>query len=160
MKHRNKNIINDRQQVVIETMRLRLSEKQALVYLKSQGFDIHPATYYRDKAKVEKTKLQRLYQIAAVGFEDQHLETIEELKLAFKMLWANVLRERDPYRQSSMIKDLIMLKPYLSAYHEATKLIIEKQSPIVITPNESERQESNSISSSERISGIDDNRKF
>ena len=42
-------------------------------------------------------------------------------------MWQNVLRERDPYKQNSMIKDILLLKPYLSSYYEATKLIIEKQ---------------------------------
>ena len=42
-------------------------------------------------------------------------------------MWQNVLRERDPYKQNSMIKDILLLRPYLSAYYEATKLIIDKQ---------------------------------
>jgi hypothetical protein len=120
-------MLSDRQKAVIETMRLHLNEKQSLAYLKEIGFDISPKTYYNDKRKVESLKLKRLYHIANIGFEDQHLETIDELEMSFKMLWTNVLRERDPYKQNQMIKDIIILKPYLSAYYEATKLIIDKQ---------------------------------
>jgi len=120
-------LLSDRQKVVVETMRLRLTEKQSLTYLKEMGFEISPKTYYNDKRNVENLKLKRLYHIAKIGFEDQHLETIDEFHLGFRMLWANVLRERDPYKQSNMIKDILLLNPYLSAYYEATKLIIDKQ---------------------------------
>jgi Ni,Fe-hydrogenase I large subunit len=47
--------------------------------------------------------------------------------MGFKMMWQNVLREQNPFRQNVMIKDILLLKPYLSAYYEATKLIIDKQ---------------------------------
>ena len=120
-------LLSDRQKAVIETIRMRLTEKQSLAYLKEMGFEISPKTYYNDKRKVESLKLRRLYQIAEIGFQDQHLETIDQYEMAFKMMWQNVLREQNPFRQNVMIKDILLLKPYLSAYYEATKLIIDKQ---------------------------------
>ena len=120
-------LLSDRQKAVIETIRMRLTEKQSLVYLQEVGYDISLRTYYNDKRKVENLKLKRLYHIAQIGFQDQHLETIDVYEMGFKMMWQNVLRERDPYKQNSMIKDILLLKPYLSAYYEATKVIVEKQ---------------------------------
>ena len=120
-------ILNDRQKAVIETIRMRLNEKQSLEYLKEVGFDIGPATYYREKRKLESMKLKRLYQIAKIGFQDQHLERIDIYEMGFKMMWQNVLLEKDPYKCNSMIKDILLLQPYLSAYYEATKLVIDKQ---------------------------------
>src|SRR5215213_9099795 len=120
-------LLNDREKNVIETIRMRLTEKQSLAYLKEMGFDISPKTYYNDKRKVESMKLKRLYHIAQIGFQDQRLETIDQYEMGFKMMWQNVLRERDPYKQNAMIKDILFLKTYLSSYYEATKLIIEKQ---------------------------------
>ena len=120
-------MLSDRQKAVIETMRMRLTEKQSLAYLKEMGFEISPKTYYNDKRKVESLKLKRLYHIAQIGFQDQHLETIDQYELGFKMMWQNVLREQDPYKQNVMIKDILLLKPYLSAYYEATKVIVDKQ---------------------------------
>ena len=121
------NIISERQRAVLETMRMRLTERQALAYLKEVGFEMSDTTWYREKNKLEKMKLQRLYHIAKIGFQDQHLETIDQYELGFKMLWQNVLREQNPYRQNIMIRDILLLKPYLSAYYEATKLMIDKQ---------------------------------
>ena len=140
------NIITDRQRAVIETMRMHLSEKLALAYMKGEGFDISSKTWYRDKAKLEKMKLKRLYHIAQIGFQDQHLETIDQYEMGFKMMWKNVLRERDPYKQNSMIKDILLLKPYLSSYYEATKLIIEKQ------PNKEENESNEEPEEQERES--------
>jgi hypothetical protein len=149
------NLLTDRQRAVIETMRMRLSERLAMAYLKGEGFDISPKTWYREKAKLEKMKLKRLYHIAQIGFQDQHLETIDQYEMGFKMMWENVLKERDPYKQNAMIRDILLLKPYLSSYYEATKLIIEKQ-PIDNESNNTEEQirESSSISPLTRESPI------
>ena len=58
------------------------------------GFDISPTTYYNDKRKVENLKLKRLYHIAEIGFQDQHLERIDNYEMGFKMMWENVLLEK------------------------------------------------------------------
>ena len=49
------------------------------------------------------------------------------IEMGFKMMWQNVLLEKDPYKCNQMIKDIILLQPYLSSYYEATKDIIVKQ---------------------------------
>ena len=120
-------LLSDRQKSVIETIRMRLTERQSLAYLKEMGFEISPKTYYNDKRKVESLKLKRLYHIAQIGFQDQHLERIDIYEMGFKMMWQNVRLEKDPYKRNSMIKDILLLQPYLSAYYEATNLIVEKQ---------------------------------
>ena len=120
-------LLSDRQKAIIETIRMRLTEEQSLAYLKEIGYNIGPATLYREKRKVESLKLKRLYHIAQIGFQDQHLERIDLYEMGFKMMWQNVLRESNPYRQNIMIKDILLLQPYLSSYYEATKLIIDKQ---------------------------------
>jgi hypothetical protein len=117
------NVLSDRQRAIVECIRMRLNERQSLEYLKEVGFEIGPATFYREKKQVEAMKLKRLYHIGKIGFQDQHLETIDQYEMGFKMMWQNVLRERDPYKQNSMIRDILLLKPYLSSYYEATKLI-------------------------------------
>ena len=165
----NSRLLSERTKAVLETMRMRLTEEQALAYLKGVGFECSHATLYREKNKLEKMKLQRLYHIAKIGFQDQHLETIDEFHMGFRMMWKNVLREQDPYKQNSMIKDILLLKPYLSAYYEATKYVVEKQPEY----NESEKQQheqeeqearTESITDSDNVDDDDDynnkNRKF
>jgi hypothetical protein len=120
-------MLNDTEKAVVETMRMRLTTDQALQYLKDNEFPMSRASYFRHKKKLEQMKLKRLYHIAQIGFQDQHLERIDVYELGFKIMWKNVLLEKDPYKQNSMIKDILLLQPYLSAYYEATKLIINKQ---------------------------------
>lgn len=119
-------ILSDRQKAVIETIRMRLNEKQSLEYLKEVGFEMAPATYQREKRKVEELKLQRLYHIAKIGFQDQHLDRIDNTELCLKLMWENYQLEQDPSKRFEMLKDIILVQPYLSAYYEATKDIIQQ----------------------------------
>ena len=120
-------MLNDTEKAVVETMRMRLTTDQALQYLKDNEFPMSRASYFRHKKKLEEKKLKRLYEIAKIGFQDQHLDRIDVYEMGFKMMWQNVLLEKDPYKRNVMIKDILLLQPYLSAYYEATKLIIDKQ---------------------------------
>jgi hypothetical protein len=155
-------ILSDTDKAVLETMRMRLTTDQALQYLKDNEFPMSRASYFRYKKKLEEKKLKRLYEIAKIGFQDQHLETIDQYEMGFKMMWQNVLRERDPYRQNVMIKDILLLKPYLSAYYESTKLVIEqKQSStakIYSNNNINDNQEGFRLDTESYSE--DDNRKF
>lgn len=157
-------ILNDRQKAVLETMQLRLTGKQSLAYLKGVGFDISDKTYRRDKKKIEATKLKRLYHIAQAGFEDQHLAAIDDYEMGLKMMWQNALRESDPYKCNSMIRDILLLRPYLSSYYEATKYIIEKQPVNDIHEEEKSigNGEATNIQQTTRITGSksDSNFKF
>jgi hypothetical protein len=73
-------ILGDTEQAVVQTMTMRLNEKQALFFLKQNGIDISRQTYFRHKKKVESSKLQRLMHIAEF-FTEQHLERIDKLEL-------------------------------------------------------------------------------
>jgi hypothetical protein len=83
----NSSILTERQKAIVECIRMRIKEKQSLEYLKEVGFQMASATLYREKAKVEKTKLQRLYHIAQIGFQDQHIDCIDNTELALKLMW-------------------------------------------------------------------------
>jgi hypothetical protein len=120
-------ILTERQKAVIETIRMRLSEQKSLEYLKEVGFHCSVATFYREKKKVEQMKLMRLYHIAKIGFQDQHLDRIDNTELCLKLMWENYNKEEDPYKKFQMLKDIVMVQPYLSSYYEATKLIVQQQ---------------------------------
>jgi hypothetical protein len=106
---------------------MRLTERQSLEYLKEVGFEIGAATYYREKRQIEAMKLKRLYHIAKIGFKDQHLDRIDNTELCLKLMWQNYNLEQDPYKKFQMLKDIIFVQPYLSAYYDATRVIVEKQ---------------------------------
>jgi hypothetical protein len=120
------NILTERQKAVLETIRMRLTEKEALEYLRNTGFEISDTTWYREKKQLEKMKLRRLYHIAKIGFEDQHLERIDNCELIQKLMWQNVKEEKDPYKRNQILKDILSMQPYLSSYYEATKEVMKE----------------------------------
>jgi hypothetical protein len=120
------NILTERQKAVVETIRTRLTEKEALEYLRNAGFETSDTTWYREKKQLEKMKLKRLYHIAKIGFEDQHLERIDNCELIQKLMWQNVREEKDPYKRNQILKDILSLQPYLSTYYEATKDVMKE----------------------------------
>lgn len=42
-------------------------------------------------------------------------------------MWKNYNLEQDPYKRFQMLKDIILVQPYLSADYETTKLVIEQK---------------------------------
>jgi hypothetical protein len=144
--------LTERQKWVIECIRMRLSVKQALAYLKdAAGFEISDKTFYREKKQVEAMKLKRLYHIAKIGFQDQHLDRIDNTELCLKLMWENYNEEQDPYKRFQMLKDIIMVQPYLSAYYETTKLIVEKQQQEQYQNNETELVDDDDINSNAKF---------
>ena len=141
---------------------MRLSEQQSLEYLKEIGFPCSSATYYREKKKVEEMKLKRLYHIASIGFVDQHLDRIDNTELCLKLMWENYNKEQDPYKKFQMLKDIILVQPYLSSYYETTKLVMEQQQPSTTkmyfknTINDTQEE----LTLDGKSNADDDNRKF
>ena len=120
-------MLSDTDKAVVETIRMRLTTDQALQYLKDNEFHLSRASYFRHKKKLEQMKLRRLYHIAKMGFQEQHLDRLDNTELCLKLMWENYHLERDPFKRFQMLKDIILVQPYLSAYYETTKLIVEKQ---------------------------------
>jgi hypothetical protein len=158
------NKLTERQKAVIETIRMRLSEQQSLKYLKEVGFPCSVATFYREKKKVEEMKLKRLYHIASIGFVDQHLDRIDNTELCLKLMWENYNKEQDPYKRFQMLKDIILVQPYLSSYYETTKLVIQQQDQTLATkmyPNDNINDNNEGFRlDRESYSEDHDNRKF
>ena len=112
--------LTDRQQAVLETVKMRLREKEALAYLSDYGFEMSDTTWYREKNRLEKMKLERLYYIAKYRFDEQHLERVDTCETIEKMMWRNANEEKDPYKRNQILKDILSLQPYLSGCYEAT----------------------------------------
>jgi hypothetical protein len=149
--------LNEEEKGVIEAIRMRLTTDQSLQYLKDNGFSMSRASYFRHKKKLEEKKLKRLYEIAKIGFEDQHLDRIDNIELCLKLMWQNYNEEQDPFKKFHMLKDIILVQPYLSAYYETTKLIVEK--PLQEQQNEVALSNNTSINDDVEFNN-DNNAKF
>jgi hypothetical protein len=126
-------ILNDSQKAIVDTITMRLDTKQSLVYLKEHGFEINERKFFRQKKKVESLKLKRLYHIAKIGFEDQHLERIHNCEIALKLLWENYDKCADYYKKCKILETIITLQPYLSSYYEASHFVVKEAGEKTIT---------------------------
>lgn len=119
-------VLNDLELEVIATKAMRYSEKEALQYLKDKGFDVSPSTYYRTLGHISAETRKRAFEIAKSFLED-HIQICDELNNIKKLMYENYNKELD-YTKRAMIlvKITDTIIPYISAYREATKKIIEK----------------------------------
>ena len=106
---------------------MRLSTEQALQYMKDNGFSISRATYFRHKKKLEEKKLERLYHMANLGFEYQHLDRIDGLELIEKKMWEEYNKEKDPWKRVQILKDIAQVQPYLASLYDSTKFVIDNK---------------------------------
>ena len=130
-------------------MRMRLTIRQSLDYMKDAGYEVSQSTYSRMKNKLQSKKLERLYSIAKYGFQDQHLERIDQLELIQRLMWQDYKECKDAFKRSCILEKIANIQPYLSSYYEATKDIIEHKENQKEENNGSESiKENNSISES------------
>jgi hypothetical protein len=106
-------------------MRMRLTIEQSLEYMQDAGFPVSQATYCRIKRKLQNQKLKRLYHIAKIGFTDVHLTAIDNLELVQRLMWQDYHNCKDPFKRACILEKIANVQPYVSAYYETTKDVIE-----------------------------------
>ena len=119
-------ILSDTEQAVVQTMTMRLNEKQALFFLEQNGIDISRRTYFRHKKKVESLKWQRLMHIAEF-FTDQHLQRIDKLELVEHLTRSEHEKEKSPYKRVNILSSIVNMQPYLPNHYGATRSALEKR---------------------------------
>ena len=91
-------VLNDLEIVIVSTKAMRFTEKEALAYLKTQGHDISPVTYYRTLGHISSETRKRAFEIARSFLED-HIQTIDELENNKKMMYQAVHLENDNFKK-------------------------------------------------------------
>jgi hypothetical protein len=119
--------LSDRQQGILETMRINLTAKKALIYLKDYEFDMSIRTYHREKAKLKKMQLKRFFALAQVGFEKIHMDVYDELITARKLLWKAHNETKNPLHRVMILEKIINVLPYLTSFYESTRQLIENR---------------------------------
>jgi len=127
-------ILNDSQKAIVDTITMRLDTKHSLAYLKEHGFEMNERTFFRQKKKIESLKLKRLYHIAKIGFEEQHLERIDQIQLIQQLMWKEYDACKDPYQRSKILISIVSIQLYLSSYYEATHFVAKEAGDKNITP--------------------------
>jgi hypothetical protein len=121
--------------LIIQTMVMRLSEKESLEYLHDKGFKISRDSYYRLKRNLQKSRFDRLNLIAKSQFVDQHLERIDQLELVNQEMWKLYKNEVNNFKKVLILEKIAELQTYISPYYDASRYILEKS----VTKDETEK---------------------
>jgi len=116
---------NDREILVVQTMCMRLSEKDSLKWLKQHGYDIKQATFYKIKAHIKGSTEKRKFDLTREGLWEQHLERIDQLETILKLTWQNYHMEDLPSRKVRILETIANLQPLLSTYYQASQKVTE-----------------------------------
>lgn len=119
-------ILSDRQKAIVNAMTMRLDTKQSLAYLTEHGYEMSERTFFRQKEKIQSLKLKRLYHIAKIGFVEQHLERIDQVKLIEQLMWEQYHTCKNPYQKVKILESIVSVQPYLSSYYEATHFVVKE----------------------------------
>jgi hypothetical protein len=111
---------------IIETMVMKLSEKESLQYLHDKDFKISHNHFYRLKRKIQASRFDRLSLIAKHGFVDQHLERIDQLELINKEYWKLYNDEKDNFKKALILEKIAELQTYISPYYDASRYVMEQ----------------------------------
>ena len=98
--------LSDKQRAVVATIRMRLTIDQSLACMEGEGYRMSQSTYSRAKRYMKQIKLSRLHQIAAIGFEDQHLDRIDNCEHIEQLMWKDYFLEKSAYRRVMILKEI------------------------------------------------------
>jgi len=117
---------NEVKPLVIQTMVMRMSEKQALTYLKDRGYNISVASFYRLKKDIQESTHDRLHLIASSEFLTQHVERLDTLITCLAEMWANYHKETNPLKRVQILEKIEENQLYLSSYYDSTRYVLEQ----------------------------------
>jgi hypothetical protein len=126
---------------IIQTMVMKLSEKESLEYLHDKGFKISRDSYYRLKRKIQASRFDRLSLIAKEGFVDQHLERIDQLETVNREYWRLYGMTPDVMKKALILEKIAELQTYISPYYDASRYVMEQS-----IKHRDETQKDNAIS--------------
>jgi hypothetical protein len=119
-------LMTDSEQAVVHCITMRLNIRQALQFLKDEGFDMCERTHCRHKKKVESMKLDRLVHTANL-FTEQHLQRLDKLELVEELMWRNYHDEKSPSKRVGILQAIVSMQPYLSNYYGATTFVLARR---------------------------------
>ncbi len=118
--------LNELELLIISTKAMRFSEGEARAYLTMKGYPMSRITYYRTLGHISSETRKRAFEIAKSFLED-HIQVCDELDNIKKIMYQEALQESDHLKKTMILAKITeTMIPYISAYREATKQIIEE----------------------------------
>lgn len=121
-------------QLILRCVVMRLTEKEALAYMKSSGNKIEKTRYYNIKSELNDKILTEGYNITSKnGLFEQHMMRIHTLETIEKEQWVNYRAEVKPFLKSAILERIQNLQVYLSSAYDYIRAIIKNQEDLQLT---------------------------
>jgi len=118
-------VLNDTEFLVIQTMAMRLNEKESLIWLASHDVSIKHAQFYRIKARLNTLKHMKSETRINDFLEINVRIGLEQLETIIYMSFQNAIKEKDPLRNQKILESIVSMLPTVSAYYEASTTVKE-----------------------------------
>ena len=107
------------------TKSLRLSEAEALEYLKKHNIEITRDTYYRTLARVDSQSKKRLFEICK-NMKERYAERIDDIELIRKSL-LEIVNDPKATRMERLraLRDLRELQRWITTFDEGAQGVLE-----------------------------------
>ena len=112
--------LTEYKRAVLTTITMRLTRKEAVAYLKAEGYPISNATLGRIKSELQRNSLKRMHKVAAYEFHQQHLNRIDTCELICQIDVARISKRKVTLSESSDPER--KLRNCSHTYHHTTKL--------------------------------------
>ena len=109
---------NDTKFLVIQSMAMRLSEKEALDWISSQGKHLSHAQYYRIRKKINNEKEKRKTSFKSEGLWTAIFGSIDQYETILRLSWKNARNEKDPLKNQKILESITQILPYTTAIIE------------------------------------------
>ena len=105
---------------------MHLKRKEAVQYMIDVEYPMSERTWYRWVNRLNLQKRERLYEIARIGYEEEHTDSVEEIETARRLLWKEYHDCKGAVSRASILEKIINTRPLLSSYYDSTKEVLEK----------------------------------
>lgn len=117
--------LNATELLVIATKTQRLSEVEALEYLKSHGVEMSRDTYYRTLGRVSSQSKKRLFEICK-NMNERYVERIDDVEFIRKEL-LEILKnpKSSTMERLRALHELRELQPWMTSFDEGAQGVLE-----------------------------------
>lgn len=116
------------EQLVLRSIVMKFTEKEALAYIKANYKSIESTRYYDIKKSINDKIISEGYKITSQnGMFEQHMMRIHTLETIEKEQWINYHTEVKPILKSAILERIQNLQVYLSSAYDYIRAIIKNQ---------------------------------
>jgi len=116
------------EQLTLRCIVMKLSEKESLVYIKSNYKSVETSRYYEIKKTLNDKMIEEGYKITSKnGLFEQHMMRIKTLETIEAEQWKKYREEPKPFLQSAILERIQNLQVYLSSAYDYIRSIIKNQ---------------------------------